>query len=74
MINSANEVSRCGFGTFAPNHLNDRSDVSAIDSLLIELKCIANGFKKKKKKTAQGIIDGIVSNRIDISRSLQFMK
>lgn len=31
MINSANEVSRRGFGTFALNHLNDQSDVTARD-------------------------------------------
>lgn len=31
MINSANEVSPCGFGTFALNHQNDQSDASATD-------------------------------------------
>lgn len=34
MINSANEVSRRGFGTFPLNHLNDQSDVTAIDLAL----------------------------------------
>lgn len=53
MINSANEVSQCGLGTFALNHLNDQSHVSAIDlpRLLVELKFIARDKKRKKKNS-----------------------